>query len=86
MRDTARAPQLPNNRATNEPARPIYAKKAFLGPNLASFGPKVLIFTGGSKSFGAHVTEKPNGPKMPIFGQKCQFWAKFCCFWAKIHF
>ena len=24
-----------------------------------------------------------NGPKMPIFGQKCQFWAKFGRFWAK---
>ena len=26
---------------------------------------------------------RPNGPKMPIFGQKCQFWAKFGRFWAK---
>ena len=25
-------------------------------------------------------------PKRPIFGQKCQFWAKFGHFWAKIHF
>jgi len=24
-----------------------------------------------------------NGPKMPIFGQKCQLWAKFGRFWAK---
>jgi len=24
-----------------------------------------------------------NGLKMPIFGQKCQFWANFFCFWAK---
>ena len=46
----------------------------------------------GSKSFGTNVTEKtpthlvrivfwsgvePNEPKMPIFGQKSQFWAKF---------
>ena len=26
---------------------------------------------------------RPNGPKMLIFGQKCQFWAKFGCFLAK---
>jgi hypothetical protein len=29
---------------------------------------------------------RPNGPKMPIFGQKFQFWAKFGCLWAKISF
>ena len=60
-------------------------KNAYFGPNLAFFGPKVLIFTGGSNSFGTHVTEKPlghlvlivfwsgmvpNGPKMPLFGSK----------------
>ena len=66
-------------------------------PNLAYFGPKILIFTGGSKSFGTHVTEPPrhlvrivfwsgkapNRLKMPIFGQKCQFSAKFGRFCAK---
>ena len=60
-------------------------KNAYFGPNLAVFGPKILISTGGSKIFGTHVTEKPprhrvcivswlgmgrNGPKMPIFSQK----------------
>ena len=48
------------------------------------FRPKILILTGGSKSFCTHITEKPpgqlvhisflrgiksNGPKKPIFGQ-----------------
>ena len=57
-----------------------------------NFGPKILILLGGSKSCGAHVTEKPprhlvrivfrsgmgpNGPKMPIFGKKYQFLTKF---------
>ena len=65
---------------------------------MAVFGPKILIFMGGSKSFGTHLTEKPpkhlvsivfwpgmesNWPKRPILGQKCQFWAKFGHFWAK---
>ena len=51
-----------------------------------SSGPKILIFMGVGKIFGIHITEKPprhllciafrsdiasNGPKMPIFGQKC---------------
>ena len=62
------------------------------------FWAKNLIFMGANKSFGNHITEKPprqlvhivlwsgigsNGPKMPIFGQKCQFWAKFGRFWAQ---
>ena len=62
------------------------------------FWAKNLIFMGANKSFGNHITEKPprqlvhivlwsgigsNGQKMPIFGQKCQFWAKFGRFWAK---
>ena len=71
---------------SNGPKMPIF------GPNLAVYGPKILIFMGVSKTFGTHITKKPprqlvqivfwsvigsNGPKMPIFGQKCQFWAKF---------
>ena len=64
-------------------AWPKMNKNANFGPNLVVFGQKILIFTGESKSFGTHITEKtprhlvPNGPKMPIFGQKSQFWAKF---------
>ena len=49
-------------------------------------------------SFGTHINENPprqlfrsvvqsgigsNGSEMPIFGQKCQFWANFGRFWAK---
>ena len=71
------------------------AKNDYLGPKLIIFGTKILILSGGSKSFGTHVTEKPprhlvcivfwsgigsHGPKMPIFGQ---FWTKFGRFWAK---
>ena len=62
---------------------PKIAKNAYFGPNLAVFGPKILILMGESKSFGTHITEKPtthlvpivfwsgmaaNGPKMSIFG------------------
>ena len=74
------------------------AKNFSFGPNLAVFEPKILIFTGVSKSFGTQITEepprqlvrivfwsgmRPKGPKMPLFGQKCQFWAKFGRFLAK---
>ena len=67
LRDTARAPQPPINRASNEPA------------NLAPFGPKLLIFTGASKSFGNHTMEKPPRQLVRIviwsaweqMGQKC---------------
>ena len=64
-----------------------WTKNANIWPKMtkkAYFGPKILILTGGSTSFGTHVTEKPrhlvcivirsgmgtNGPKMLIFGQK----------------
>ena len=60
-------------------------------PTFGQIWPKTNL-TGGSKSFGTHVTLKPprhlvriefwlgmgsNGPKKPIFCQKSQFWAKF---------
>ena len=76
-------------------------KNACFGPNLAVFGPKILIFMWVSKSFGIHITEKTprqlvrivfrsgiglNGPKMPIFGQKCQFLAKLAVFGSKFCF
>ena len=32
-------------------------KNADFGPNLAVFGPKILIFMGVSKSFGTNITE-----------------------------
>merc|ERR1712004_879195 len=73
-------------------------KNANFGPNLVVFGQKILFFTGEIKSFVTHITENPprhlvrivfwsgirsNGPKMPIFGPKCQFLAKFGLFWAQ---
>ena len=77
-------------------------KNAYFGPNLAVFGPKILIFRGKSKSFGTHIMEKPlrqlvpvvfwsgirsNGPKMPIFGQKYQlFGPNLAVFGPKIQF
>ena len=74
------------------------AKNVSFWPTLALYGPKILIFMGVCKRFGTLITEKTprqlvciivwsatgsNRPKMPIFGQKCQFWAKFGRFWAK---
>ena len=60
-------------------------KNAYFGPNLAVFGPKILIFMGVSKSFGTNITENHlgtsfallfwsgmalNGSEAPIFGPK----------------
>ena len=74
---------------------PKMTKNADFGPNLAVFGPKILIF------MGYQHNRKPlrqlvrivfwSGlrsirPKMPIFGPKCQFLAKFGRFWAKSNF
>ena len=69
----------PTNRAPNEPARP--GKNANFGPNLVVFGQKIQIFTGESKSFGIHITEKPSkttsfalffGWDWDKMGQKCE--------------
>ena len=64
---------------------PKITENAYFGQNLAFFGPKFLILTEGSKSFGTHLREKqprhlvgivlwlsmgPNWPKIPIFGQE----------------
>ena len=35
-------------------------KNADFGPNLAVFGPKILIFIGVSKSFGTNITQAPS--------------------------
>ena len=76
-------------------AWPKMTKNANFGPNLVVFGQKILILTGESKSFGTHMTEKPPrhlvcivfwsgmGPQLPIFDQKCQFWAKNPNFYGK---
>ena len=73
-------------------------KNAYFGPNMAVIGPKIQSFMRGSKSFDTHIMEKQprhlicivfwsatgsNGPKMPIFGEKSQFWAKFGRLWVK---
>ena len=72
-------------------------KCQYLAKN-ANIGPKILILTGGSKIFGTQITEKPprhlarivywsgmgpNGPKMPIFGQKKPILGQFGHLWAK---
>merc|ERR1711952_184166 len=36
---------------------PKMTKNAYFGPNLAVFGPKILILMGVSKSFGTNITE-----------------------------
>ena len=36
---------------------PKMTKNPYFGHNLAVFGPKILIFTGGRKTFGTHITE-----------------------------
>ena len=54
-------------------------KNADFGPNLAVFGPKILIFMGVSKSFGTNITENHLGNLSALFfgqaldqmGQKC---------------
>ena len=76
----------------------IWPKKAVLGQIWLFSGHKIQFLAEVSKSFGTHITEKlpmqlvhivlwsgmvSNGPNMPIFGQKYQFWAKFGLFWAK---
>ena len=73
-------------------------KKAYFGQNLAVFGPKFLIFTGESKIFCTHITQKPARHLLRIiFGrawdqmdQKGQYSAQNdqeCIIWAKFgHF
>ena len=59
-------------------------KNADFGPNLAVFGPKILIFMGVSKSFGTNITENHLdnlsalffGQALDQMGQKCQYLAK----------
>ena len=62
-------------------------QKCIFWTKFGLFGPKILILTGGNKIFDTHITKTcphcfwsgigSNGPKMPIFGQKCHFLAKF---------
>ena len=63
-------------------------KNADFGPNLAVFGPKILIFMGVSKSFGNNITENHLDNLSSLFfghaidqmGQKCQYLAKNASF------
>ena len=79
----------------------IWPKMHILDQIWSFWGQKVLIFTGFSKSFGIHIMEKTprqlvrivfssdirsNGPKMPIFGPKCQFGPNLAVFRPKIQF
>ena len=58
-------------------------KNAIFGPNLNFFGQKILTFTGESKSFDTHITEKPTrqlvrivyGQEWDKMGQKHQYLA-----------
>ena len=63
---------------------PKRTKNADFGPNLAVFGPKILIFMEVSESFGTNITENHLGNLSPLFfiqaidqmGQKCRYFAK----------
>ena len=72
---------------------PKMTKNADYGPNLAVFGPKILIFMGVSKSFGTNITENHLGNLSALFfgqaldqmAQKCPYLAKnakMLCAWA----
>ena len=58
-------------------------KNEYFGPNLAVFGPKILIFMGVSKSFGTNITENHLdnlsalffGQALDQMGQKCRYLA-----------
>ena len=70
--NTARAPQPPTNRAQMSRQGLYVPEKACFGPNLAFFGKEILFFTGGSKSFGSHITENHLGTLFALFfGQAC---------------
>ena len=63
-------------------------KNAYFGPNLAVFGPKILIFMGVSKFFGTNITEHHQdnlsslffGQALDQMGQKCRYLAKNASF------
>ena len=70
---------------------------AYFGPNLAVWGQNLRFKGRKQKLWYPHNGKpprllvcivfwsamRPKGPNMPIFGQKCQFSAKFGRFWAK---
>ena len=72
-------------------------KNADFGPNLAVFGPKIIILMEVSESFGTNITKNHLDNLSALFfgqfldqmGQKCQYLAEndqtciFWPFWAK---
>ena len=89
LRDTARAPQPPTDRAPNEPVWPICAQERIFWAKFGRFWAKNLNFTGGDKSFGTQVMENHLGTLFALFfgqeldqmgqiwpflGQKFIFW------------
>ena len=61
---------------------PKMNKNATIGPNLAVFGPKILILLGGNKSFGTHVKEKGTLIACFLVGHSTK-WAKNANIWPK---
>ena len=64
---------------------PYFEKKEHFGAKMAHLGPKILIFTGGSKSFGSNLTEKAPRHLVCMVGHGIK-WAKNDVFGPKIHF
>ena len=75
-------------RAENANIWPKMTKNAHFGPNLAVFGPNILIFMGVSESFGTNITENHLdnlstlffGQALDQMGQKCTYLAKNASF------
>ena len=59
-------------------SRPKMTNFAYFGPNSAVFEPKILILTGGSKSFGIHITENHLG--IGKFGKNADFGPNLAAF------
>ena len=64
------------------PKMPLFGQNM---PNLAVFGPKILIFPGVSKSFGTLITEDHLGTLFELFwvGHEIK-WAKKVNIWPKM--
>ena len=74
--------------AKNANIWPKMSKNPYFGPNLAVFGPKILIFIGVSKTFGTNITENHLdnlsalffGQALDQMGQKCRYLAQNASF------
>ena len=59
-------------------------KNTYFGPKLAVFGPKILIFTGVSESFGTNITDNHLGNLSAlVFGQELDQMGKKCWYLAE---